>query len=152
MAIETVLLAVGEEDDERIERFVEETVKVAEPVGATVTVLHVFTDEELVDAVDRLDFDTNVEDPGPDAVANRLASVRRVGNEFEAAGVDYEVRGEVGEPSTGINSVAEEIAADRVIIGGRKRSPTGKAVFGSTAQSVMLDATSPVTFVRSDDE
>ncbi|QPV61950.1 universal stress protein [Halosimplex litoreum] len=152
MAIETLLLAVGEEDGGRIERFVEETTKVTEPVGAAVTVLHVFTDAELADAAERLDFDTDVESPGPDAVAQRLASVRQVGNGFEDAGVDYEVRGEVGEPSTWINKVAEEIAADRIVIGGRKRSPTGKAVFGSTAQSVMLDAASPVTFVRSDGE
>ncbi|MFB6139105.1 MAG: universal stress protein [Halosimplex sp.] len=150
MPIETVLLAVGEEDDDRIGRFVEETAKVAEPSGATVTVLHVFTDEELRDVVDQLDFDPDAGSPDPDAVAQRLGSVRRVTEGLEDAGVDYEVRGEVGEASDRITGVAEEIAADRIVIGGRRRSPTGKAVFGSTAQSVILDAPSPVTFVRSE--
>ena len=50
----------------------------------------------------------------------------------------------------GLAEAGADVAADLVIVGGRRRSPTGKAVFGSTAQEVMLEAPCPVMFVRSD--
>jgi nucleotide-binding universal stress UspA family protein len=46
--------------------------------------------------------------------------------------------------------VARDVDADMVVTGGRKRSPAGKAVFGSTAQKVLMNAPCPVTFVRSE--
>ncbi|PSP66736.1 universal stress protein, partial [Halobacteriales archaeon QH_6_68_27] len=46
--------------------------------------------------------------------------------------------------------LAAETDADLVVVGGRKRSPAGKAVFGSTAQEVMLESPCPVTFVRNE--
>ncbi len=52
-------------------------------------------------------------------------------------------------------NVAEEIlaeAADRdvelIVIGGRKRSLVGKALFGSVTQAVLPDADRPVMVVR----
>jgi nucleotide-binding universal stress UspA family protein len=44
--------------------------------------------------------------------------------------------------------LADEVDADMVVLGGRNRSPAGKALFGSTAQEVMLGSSCPVTFVR----
>lgn len=67
---------------------------------------------------------------------------------FEQASVDYTIRGEIGKPEDVIVRVAESIDADRVFVGGRNRSPTGKAVFGSVSQAVMLSSPCPVTFVR----
>lgn len=66
---------------------------------------------------------------------------------LEAAGVEVTMRREHGDPAETIVSVAEEIGADRIVLSGRKRSPTGKVLFGSTTQSVLLDATTPVTVV-----
>ncbi|WP_135366139.1 universal stress protein [Halosimplex halophilum] len=151
MPIESVLLPVGLDDSDRADRLVAEAVAVAGPTGATVSVLHVFTESGLDNAIDRLDFDRDGEGVTPEAVARRLAYVQEVTSQLDDAGVDYEVLGAVGDAAERITEVAEEIDADRILIGGRKRSPTGKAVFGSTAQSVMLDASCPVTFVRSDD-
>jgi nucleotide-binding universal stress UspA family protein len=150
MAIDTILLAVGSGDGDRTDRLVTETAAVAGPADARVVVLHAFSEEQFSDTVDRLDFDSDREAVTPRMVARRLVPVRDVTGAFDDAAVDYDVRGAVGDPAEMINETAEGVGADRVIVAGRNRSPTGKAVFGSTAQAVMLGAPCPVTFVRTD--
>ncbi|SFR34973.1 universal stress protein [Halogeometricum limi] len=150
MAIETILLAVGPGDEERLDRLAEETIDVAGPTGARVVLGHVFTREEYDTAVDNLDFDTTADEVTADDVATRHSTTRDLAAKLDAADVDYEIRGSVGDHGESIVELAKDVDADRVLVGGRKRSPTGKAVFGSVAQEVMLSAPCPVTFVRSD--
>ncbi|MDB2276813.1 universal stress protein, partial [Halorubrum ezzemoulense] len=71
-----------------------------------------------------------------------------VAERLERAGVDYEVRGALGETAESILEEAEALDTDLVVVGGRTRSATGKALFGSTAQRVLLGADCPVTFVK----
>jgi len=149
MAIENVLLAVGPSDDERIEPLARTTIDIAGPAGATVTLAHVFTDDEYDDARGSLDLSSS-DDVTPDAVARRHATIRDLADRLEDANVGYSIAGSVGEHGENIVSLADDVNADIAIVGGRKRSPTGKAVFGSTAQTVLLSAPCPVTFVRSD--
>lgn len=145
MPIETVLLAVGRDDDARMKRMVEVAVDLAADAGARVIVAHAFPTQGAVDdALGQLD----ITGGSPDDVTRRLESVRVARSELEAAEVDFEIRGLVGDPGSAISDLAGEVGADRVIVGGRKRSPTGKAVFGSTAQEILLSAPCPVTFVR----
>lgn len=150
MAIETILIAVGPSDVERIGRLAEEAIDVAKPTGARVVLGHVFTQSEYEDTLERLEFDRDREEVTPDDVARRLATIRDLGELLEEAGVDHEIQGYIGEHGQAIVSLAESVDADRVVVGGRRRSPTGKAVFGSVAQEVMLSAPCPVTFVRGD--
>lgn len=51
------------------------------------------------------------------------------------------------ERSTRILEIAEEEGCDHVFVVGRRRSPTGKAIFGDTAQAVALNFDGPVTIV-----
>ncbi|ELY96828.1 uspA domain protein [Natrialba taiwanensis DSM 12281] len=51
-----------------------------------------------------------------------------------------------GDAVQNILETATAIDADLLSIGGRKRSPTGKALFGSVAQQVMLRSDRPVLF------
>lgn len=148
--LETVLVAVSSADGDRIGRLVDETVDIAGPSGATVVLTHVFTPEEFDERVDALRFDLESRDVSPRDVAVRHSLVREFGGRLEANGLDYEIHGSVGTRGAGISSLAERLDADLVIVGGRRRSPTGKAVFGSVAQAVMLSAPCPVTFVRAD--
>lgn len=58
-----------------------------------------------------------------------------------------ETVGRVGDPADEVGAVARELDARYVVIGGRKRSPTGKAIFGSQTQSILLNADRPVVTV-----
>lgn len=149
MALETVVLAVGPGDAERIDRLAEETIDIAGPADATVVLGHVFTDEEYARTVESLGFDDSGQ-TSPNEVARRHATIRDLGARLDEADVEYTVGGAVGNHGESIVGLAEESDADLVIVGGRRRSPTGKAVFGSTAQTVLLSAPCPVTFVRGD--
>ncbi|MDS0297653.1 universal stress protein [Halogeometricum sp. S1BR25-6] len=150
MAIKTILLAIGPGDADRLDRLAEETIDVAGPTGARVILGHVFTREEYDSALDNLDFDRTADEVTPDDVATRHSTVRELVAKLDEAGVEYGIRGRVGEHGESIVNLAKNVDADRVIVGGRRRSPAGKAVFGSVAQEVMLSAPCPVTFVRAD--
>lgn len=147
MALETVMLAVGSQDSDRAGRLTATVVDIAEPAGAEVVLLHAFTEQELDDAIGRLDYEFG-DRPDADEVARRLSVVRSIADELDEAGISFTVRGAVGEHAESIVDGAERSNADLLVIGGRQRSPTGKVVFGSTAQQVLLDSPCPVTFVR----
>lgn len=152
MAIETILVAVGRGGDvrARTEQVGAAVADVAEPTGADVVLLHAFPRDDLDELIEQLDFD-RPGDADAHAVARRHTATRALGDVLEAAGVGYEVRGEVGEDAgETVVAVADEAGADLVVVGGRGRSPAGKAVFGSTAQQVLLGAHCPVTYVRTE--
>lgn len=55
-------------------------------------------------------------------------------------------------PSEVILAVAEESAAELIVVGVRRTSPVAKAVLGSTVQRVLADASCPVLCVRASDD
>ncbi|MEZ3116950.1 universal stress protein [Halobaculum sp. MBLA0147] len=147
MTVESVVIAVGRDEGERADELAGVAVELA-ATGAEVTLVHAFETQAAVDeAAGRL----GLEDGSTADVARRLDSVRRVSRALDDAGVQYEVDARVGAVGEAVSEAAHERAADRVVVGGRDRSPTGKAVFGSSAQAVLLSAPCPVTFVRRDD-
>jgi nucleotide-binding universal stress UspA family protein len=150
MSVETILVAVGPGDRDRTARLAEETIDIAGPTEASVVLLHAFTEDGFEDAARKVEFDPSKEYVSPDVVAKRQMSINELGERFDQAGIEYETRGVIGPPEDKIVAVAEEVGADRLFVGGRDRSPTGKAIFGSVAQAVMLSAPCPVTFVRSE--
>ena len=58
--------------------------------------------------------------------------------------------GRVGDPVEEILAEADRRSVRYLVIGGRHRTPVGKAVFGSKTQSILLDATCPVVTVMSE--
>ncbi len=75
------------------------------------------------------------------------ASVGKAIEMLESEGITVKKRREHDEPADAIVSIAEEISADRIVMAGRKKSPTGKAIFGSITQTVLLNSEIPVTVV-----
>lgn len=66
------------------------------------------------------------------------------------AGVPFEIRGLVrgNDPAEDLVDVADELNADCIVIGLRRRSPVGKLLLGSNAQQILLDAHCPVIAVK----
>lgn len=147
MTLENILLAVGPGDKDRTEKLAEFAVDIAGPADTTVILTHVFTQDEYSSATERLRIESPTE-VTPDKVARRHETTRSISKTLKEAGINYEIRGTVGPHGEEIIRLAANESSGLVVVGGRKRSPTGKAVFGSTAQEVMLSAPCPVTFVR----
>ena len=152
MGIETVVVAVGGGDEDRLNQVVETATDLAGPANAAVRLVHVFERGEYDRIREQLDAGGG-DDLTPDEVARRHVTTRRLGDAMDAAGLTHSWHGrvtEAGEQGDEIVAAATDLGADLLVVGGRRRSPTGKAVFGSTAQDVMLSAPCPVTFVRKD--
>lgn len=97
-----------------------------EPAELEVSLLHVFTEN-------------------PEGVsAPRVSSVRAAVDVFEMHDIEPEIIGTSGTPADEIRRVATENDVDLLSLGGRKRSPTGKAIFGSVTQAVILESDRPV--------
>lgn len=59
--------------------------------------------------------------------------------------IPYTVIDGIGNVPEDIIQVTGEYGCEHIFINGRKRSPAGKAIFGDTAQSVILEFDGPVT-------
>jgi nucleotide-binding universal stress UspA family protein len=71
-------------------------------------------------------------------------------SQVEAAGLAVDVRhGVTGKRGSDvILDLAEELKATLIVIGIRRRSPTGKVFFGSNSQDILLNAECPVLAVK----
>lgn len=151
---ETLLLPVGRSDGDRIEGLASTAAEVAGMMEMNVHVLHVFSPARFERAADAV-ADGTVPAPTPDDVVRRVDTVRKTVRTIATPlwnwGMRIDIEGRVGESvSDEIVAAAEDVGAKHILIGGRRRTPTGKVVFGSTAQEVLLDAPCPITFVRDD--
>lgn len=149
LEFETILLAVGPHDEDSVERLAETVAQVALPTDATVVLTHVFTGQEFRETATALDY-PDADASMVDEILGRHETVKHFEELFDELGVDWELRGIVDDIAEGIISLAKELDADRIVVSGRRRSPAGKAVFGSVSQEVLLNAPCPVTYVHED--
>jgi nucleotide-binding universal stress UspA family protein len=80
----------------------------------------------------------------------RTEALDRVHSLLHSADVEHDLRHLVRgkDPVSDVLETAEEISADLIVIGIRRRSPVGKLVLGSNSQSILLEATIPVLAVK----
>lgn len=114
---------------------------IATPDNLTVTILNVFEEFKAVDEGSQVRSDELFDpDSYPDAVL-------KVHESLEVAGIDSEIVRRHGDPVEEIIDYADSTEANVIVIPTRKRSPVGKAVFGSVTQQVILNTDRPVTIV-----
>ncbi|MFT4881146.1 MAG: nucleotide-binding universal stress UspA family protein, partial [Salinirussus sp.] len=75
----------------------------------------------------------------PMATPSRVRAVREVRDYLQDAGISTTIREADVPPADGILDLADTIDTDLIVMGGRKRSPAGKVLFGSVTQSVLLN-------------
>lgn len=63
---------------------------------------------------------------------------------LESEGFETSVHEVAGKPAVAIIELAAEYDVDLLVVGIRRRRPIGKVVFGSVAQSVIIDSDRPV--------
>jgi nucleotide-binding universal stress UspA family protein len=70
---------------------------------------------------------------------------------LSAAGVEHELTQlvESKDAADQILRLADELNAELIVIGLRRRSPVGKLILGSQAQTILLEAECPVMAVKS---
>jgi len=78
------------------------------------------------------------------------AAVEEARSALENTDVVHEVRHvERGKDAADdLVEIAEDLDAELIVIGLRRRSPVGKLILGSNAQRILLDATCPVLAVK----
>ncbi|WP_137285546.1 universal stress protein [Halorussus salinisoli] len=140
----TVLLPV--KNHARWAKQVAEVVTNVEDEDTEAVVLHVFDEDEVESTRANLDTGDTL---SVNDLASRKTGVHAAVDVLTDGGLDPTPRGvrEDDRTADAILDVAESVDADRVYLYGRKRSPAGKAVFGSIVQRIVLNASVPVTIV-----
>lgn len=175
MSVDTMLVAVGTEDKDRIETVGRTVVDVAEPTGATVVIAHILDEASYQRAVEQLDEDRSTgEDEPPDwdgawsqfeeeatgedgspravhleTVLHRRQLIRDLAAMLDETAVEYEIRGAVGDPAERVVSMADDLEPDFVVVGGRDRTAAKQALFGSVSEEIIRSVACPVITVRS---
>jgi nucleotide-binding universal stress UspA family protein len=127
--------------------------ELAKGVDAELLLLHVTTEDEFQERrstlanVAGLDSEYNVDN----ARSGAEQFARKVGSEV-LDDVEFTAMGQIGDPQETILNTADQEDVDHIFIHGKQRSPTGKAVFGDTAQAIILNFDGPVTVTTGDEE
>ena len=135
----TIIAAVDRTD--RAQRVLKEAIKIADAFDDEVHVVHIISESEFIE-MER----TSVEDSGRPVEPDRIeaAAKKQADRVVEEVGGDFKTVGLVGKVDSRIIRYADENDAQYIVVAPRKRSPTGKALFGSVAQGVILNADCPV--------
>lgn len=137
-----VIAAVDRSD--RAQRVAKEASSLAQAFDEPLHLVHVISRSEYVNIET-----TSVEESGRPVEMEEIRAFAteqadKVSGELD---IEYELVGHVGDPASEIVNYAAEQDAHYIVVGGRQRSPTGKAVFGSVTQSILLNADRPVVSV-----
>lgn len=140
-----VIVAV-DRDRPEIE-LVQEGAKLADAFGEELQIVHAMSRETFRSLEEQ-----SVEETGKTVSMDDVREMAREVAEDAAteAGVEATAVGLVGDPEDAVAQYAEKEDASYLVVGGRKRSAVGKAIFGSATQAIILNSDVPVVTVIGD--
>ncbi len=108
------------------------------PDDLSATILHVVEEIETPpdEAGPTLIEDLNESLPELQGLPDSVVTAER---RLEDAGIETDRQRMVGDTATSILQTAAETDADAIVLGARKRTPVGKALFGSVSQKVIRE-------------
>ena len=138
------------EATETAKALVWEAGELARGVDAELALVHVTDEEEYAERREAME--QIPDDAGTYSVGQASDGARDFAEDIgkEVLGdmdVEFKAVGRVGDKRDRILETADRYDCDHVFLTGRKRSPTGKAIFGDTAQQIILDFDGAVTVV-----
>jgi nucleotide-binding universal stress UspA family protein len=142
LCMRQILMPV-DSDPERLDRQLDTVRDVFGENEVEVTVLYVH--EEIETPPDEAG-STVIESLNEDieALQGVPETIERAATTLEDDGVSVDVRTTSGDPTEAILRVAEDVAANVILVATRDRSPVGKAVFGSVTQGVIQKGDRPI--------
>lgn len=135
------------EPRQELDRLLDVASDFARGSGSQLLMFHAAGTFEGGDVRDRMQEITGRETKYKTGIEGAKQFARDVGETMLADGIDYTADGAFGDKAEQILSVADDQDVTHIFLIGRRRSPTGKAIFGDTAQDVLLNADVPVTLV-----
>jgi nucleotide-binding universal stress UspA family protein len=142
----TVVTAITGMNEGHTEDFLGVIEKLGNSENVDVAITHVYDEGDTEKLVEM--FDVDLDQPQHlDAIAKHNTAVQMLSDGLDKRNISYWTRGAIGDPVAKILEIAEDESADFILIAGRERSPAGKAIFGSTSQRVLLNASRPVIFI-----
>lgn len=139
----TIIAAIDRSD--RAPAIIEEAKRLGEVFDEPVEVVHVLTRDEFV-SLER----TNVSETGDTIPTQEVVEIAAeiAAEAIDRSDVEATPVGLLGDPAEEVVDYAADKQASYLVAAGRKRSPVGKALFGSVVQSILLNASCPVVSLR----
>lgn len=145
-----VILVVvdGDKDIEDVEETVTVAANLTEKYGDELVALNVTSKDEFLKEQQGKTSIADVEPKPIERYENEAAArAREIVEQILDGSTDVTYMGRVADPADGIVETGRNVDARFIVIGARRQSPVGKAIFGSTTQSVLLTADRPVVTV-----
>lgn len=134
---------------ERAPDVLSQAATLAEQFGEHLHVVHVMKRSEAIDAET-----SSITKDDAVTIEELRATAARVATDFldeQSVAVDTEEVGLIGNPADEIVEYARQHDMRYIVVSPRKKSQTGKLLFGSVAQSILLNAPCPVVSVINDE-
>ncbi|WP_226482654.1 universal stress protein [Natrinema amylolyticum] len=150
--MDNALVVIDDTDAHR--ELLAEAGRLAHDTGATLTVLAWITPDQVDKTADNLEVieqmeGTSYSEPDSTSTAEQFAQrfAEDVFDSFDES-IEFTTEGIVVDESDRADAViatAAELGCDHLFVVGRRRSPTGKALFGDFAQHILLNFDGTVT-------
>lgn len=138
-----MVVVVAVDRSERARNAVAEAVKIAAAFDDPLHVVHVLGRSEFVN-LEQTEVEKSGQPVEMDKVRRFAAEQAEKATEGANISTDVEYVGLVGDAAGEIVDYAANQNARYIVVAPRKKSPTGKTLFGSVAQKVLLNADCPV--------